>query len=193
MDFDRWSRTYENSWMQRLIFDPVQRGLLTIVNTNDEAKTILDIGCGTGRLLRKARERWPKAELIGVDASEGMVEKARQLTRGVRFYVGMAESLPLPDCSVDLAFSTVSFHHWSDKLTGIRDVARVLRSGGQFYLADIQITPLMAGIAAFFAPKSPHASVNTPSTVQEMFVKAGLAVQVEGTFWHRFEIVGRKP
>lgn len=190
--FNRWSKTYENSWMQWFIFNPVHRELLSTVETKAEPRSILDVGCGTGRLLRRARERWPKANLIGVDASEGMVEKARQLTPDAKFYVGRAESLPLPDASIDLAFSTVSFHHWSDQLQGIREVARVLRPRGRFYLADIQIPLSMAKVTAFFLPNSPHARVNTPSKVREMFAKAGLDVQLQKTSLHRFEMVGKK-
>ena len=184
---------YERSWMQRFLFDPAQRELLSAVSIATEPRRILDIGCGTGRLLRKARERWPEAELLGVDASEGMIAQARQLTPGVEFHVAMAESLPLPDDSIDLAFSTMSFHHWSNKLQGIREVARVLRSGGQCYLKDVHINPLLATITGLFAPTSGHASVNTLASARQMFAEAGLKVQRQAGSWRRIELVGEKP
>jgi ubiquinone/menaquinone biosynthesis C-methylase UbiE len=86
----------------------VQKTVLDLVQNGDKVASILDIGCGTGRLLRKAQERWPKARLFGVDPAEGMIEKARQLLPEARLYVGMAESLPLPDDSVDVVLSTSS-------------------------------------------------------------------------------------
>jgi ubiquinone/menaquinone biosynthesis C-methylase UbiE len=191
-DFDRWSKTYERSWMQRFIFDPAHRRLSNAVSASVQPRRLLDLGCGTGRLLRKARERWPQAELIGVDPSEGMIEKARQLTPGVEFYVAGAEALPLPDNSVDLVFSTASFHHWSDQLQGVREVARVLRPSGQFCLGDLRISPLMARIGAWLSPTSGHASVNTLSKAQELFAQAGLEVQQHQASWTRFQIVGQK-
>ncbi len=98
--------------------------------------TILDVGCGTGRLLREAHRRWPETTVIGVDLSAGMIEQARQLAAYATFFLAPAEGLPLPAESVDLAVSTMSFHHWTDKEQGIREIVRVLRPGGRFLLAD---------------------------------------------------------
>ena len=131
-DFNRWSETYEDSWLQRILFDRVQDTLLELVGMETVPGTILDIGCGTGRLLHKMRARWPKAQLVGIDPAEGMVRKARQLMPEATLYVSMVESIPLPDNSIDLITSTVSFHHWSDQLQGLREVARVLYPGGRF-------------------------------------------------------------
>jgi ubiquinone/menaquinone biosynthesis C-methylase UbiE len=167
--FDRWSETYESSWNQWL-FDRVQEALLDLAESRTRPKSILDVGCGTGRLLRKARERWPKAKVIGVDSSEGMVRKARQLAPGVKFDVGKAESLPLPDSSVDTAFSTMSFHHWSDQLQGIREVARVLRKGGRFFMADMNMPFGLHNVVQHFGP-------DDPKKVRKMFAKAGLEVK----------------
>src|SRR5579883_1550856 len=122
--FSRWSRTYERSYLQGLIFDRAHRAA---------PESILDVGCGTGRFLRQAAQRWPGASLIGVDPAEGMIEMARRLTPGATFYVSMAEELPLPGASVDVAVTTLSFHHWSDQAAGVREVARVLRPGGRFF------------------------------------------------------------
>jgi ubiquinone/menaquinone biosynthesis C-methylase UbiE len=97
---------------------------------------LLDVGCGTGRLLRSAARRWPKTHLIGVDPAPGMVAEARRLTPQARFHSGSAEQLPLPDASVDLVLSTMSFHHWQNQGAGLPEIARVLRSGGYFVLAD---------------------------------------------------------
>jgi ubiquinone/menaquinone biosynthesis C-methylase UbiE len=55
-----------------------------------------------------------------------------------RFEVGDAAALTLDPASIDVAFSTISFHHWADQLGGVRQVARVLRPAGLFVLADIR-------------------------------------------------------
>ena len=109
--FERRSGTYEDSFFQGLFFDRIHRIALNAVPAAIQPESILDIGCGTGRLLRKAAARWPDARLTGADPAEGMVKEARRLTPGAQFHVSMAESLALPDMYADLAFSTTSFHH----------------------------------------------------------------------------------
>jgi ubiquinone/menaquinone biosynthesis C-methylase UbiE len=133
--FDRWSTRYERSRWQWLHFDRVHRSAFDLATPFGEPHAVLDLGCGTGRLLRAARDRWPAARLIGVDPSAGMIEAGRSLTPAELHITG-AEAIPLPDASVDLAFSTIAFHHWADPARGLREVARVLRPGGGFVLVD---------------------------------------------------------
>lgn len=142
--FEAWSRRYEQSWMQRRLFGPVHAATLDLTASLPAPATILDIGCGTGRLLREAALRWPNAALIGVDPAEGMVEIARSLTPGATITRALAESLPLPDASVDLALSTVSFHHWANQAAAFHEIARVLRPGGHFILSDFAPPSILA-------------------------------------------------
>jgi ubiquinone/menaquinone biosynthesis C-methylase UbiE len=58
---------------------------------------VLDVGCGTGTLLRKAAERFDGAEMVGVDPESGMVEAAGEAWLGdrpVRFVLASAERPP---------------------------------------------------------------------------------------------------
>lgn len=170
--FERRSSTYEDSLMQVLFFDRFHRIALDSVPAEVEPKSILDIGCGTGRLLRKAASRWPTARLIGVDPAEGMVKEARRLTPQAQFLVSPAESIPLPDGSVDLVISTLSFHHWRDQIQGVKQVARLLHPGGLFVLMDI-LPPL--GLDKIFR----HGRKAHPSAVRGMFTQAGLTVETQ--------------
>ncbi len=170
--FDRWSMTYEDSWAQRFFFDRVHNAVLDLAESQTHPKNIVDVGCGTGRLLRKAMERWPDAQLIGIDPAEGMVERARSMTPNATFYISMAESLPLPDASVDLALSTMSYHHWVDHVAGVREIARVLRPGGRFFLADNWLPMGLATVTR-------HLQSNDPARVREVFAQAGLKIQAQ--------------
>lgn len=134
--FERWSSTYDRSPLQRLLFERVHRAVFAAAGPGGVPATVLDVGCGTGRLLREARRRWPDTQVIGIDISPGMIAEARQRAPYGRFLLGPAESLQLEAGSVDLAVSTMSFHHWTDKAAGIREIARVLAPGGRFILAD---------------------------------------------------------
>jgi ubiquinone/menaquinone biosynthesis C-methylase UbiE len=160
-----------------------------LAETQSHPNAILDVGCGTGRLLRKAKELWPNARLVGVDAADKMVEKAKQLFPQAEFHVAMAESLPLPDASIDLTFSTLSFHHWTNQAKGVSEVTRVLRPQGRFLLADI-MPPL--GLSFL----SRHFKRNNPKRTREMFVEAGLNVELQQRQWRWSRLlvvtVGRK-
>ena len=160
--FNRWSETYERSITQWLFFDRVHHGVLARVPASFSPTDILDIGCGTGRLLRRMRARWPAAHLLGVDLAEGMVTRAREYTPGATIYLAPAEHLPLENDSVDLVTSTTSFHHWSDHAQGIREAVRVLRRGGLFVLGDVSIS---IGEPVISRPR-----------IRAMFADAGLSI-----------------
>jgi ubiquinone/menaquinone biosynthesis C-methylase UbiE len=142
--FDHWAKTYDRHWMQRRIFEPVQQTVLALAAEEvPKPAAILDVGCGTGRLLRLAEGRFPSAELVGVDAAMEMVKQAvaaRPAGSAVRFEQATAEELPFPASKFDLVFSTLTLHHWHDQDKGMAEVARVLAPGGRWLLADFMAT-----------------------------------------------------
>lgn len=138
--FNRWAPTYDRHLLQRIVFEPVQKTLLDMAEAEVPApKAILDVGCGTGRLLMSAEKRFPAAALEGVDAAIGMVRHAQAVLPAgsrIRFQQATAEKLPFRDAQFDLVFSTMTFHHWTDQQKGIAEVARVLKPVGSWLLAD---------------------------------------------------------
>lgn len=147
--FNRWAGTYDRHWMQRIILEPIHRTVLQLAEEQvGRPSAILDVGCGTGRLLRSARARFPDASLVGVDAAIEMVKQAQASTPNgvIQFQQATAEELPFPDASFDLVFSTMSFHHWKSQARGIAEVARVLNPGGRWILADFVASGLMKPI-----------------------------------------------
>jgi ubiquinone/menaquinone biosynthesis C-methylase UbiE len=97
--------------------------------------SILDLGCGTGRFSEALAVHF-EAEVLGIDPSKKMLEQARrkQTDRRVRYQVGRAEAIPLPDESVDLVFMSMIFHHLEDPALAGRECRRVLRDGGIAFL-----------------------------------------------------------
>jgi ubiquinone/menaquinone biosynthesis C-methylase UbiE len=145
--FDRWAPTYDRHFLQRFVFEPVQRTVLDLAASLVPAPAaILDVGCGTGRLLRSAEQRFPMATLEGVDVALGMVKHAQAvLPAGSRIRVrqATAEKLPFAAAQFDLVFSTMTFHHWADQRQGVAEVARVLKPSGRWLLADFVAVRLM--------------------------------------------------
>lgn len=139
--FSKWAGSYDEHWLQPRFFGPVQRATLQrAALLCPQPRRILDVGCGTGALLRMAAEHFPTAELTGVDPARDMVTTARRTPgpdRSPLLVNAAAERLPFPDGTFDLVTSTVSFHHWHDQLSGLREIRRVLTPGGSFVLADM--------------------------------------------------------
>jgi ubiquinone/menaquinone biosynthesis C-methylase UbiE len=183
-DFDRWSATYERSAGQGFFVRAHKAALDTVASYARGAGpgSVLDIGCATGRLLRQANLLWPKARLFGVDPSEGMIEVARGLAPGASFIVGLAEALPLPDSSIDVALSTLSFHHWGNMMAGLREVRRVLRPGGHFCMADVNLPRVLAAVIRHFGSR-------TSDELRSMFERAGLHVVAQRRTFARVVLV----
>jgi len=157
--------------MQPILFSPTHVAVLdAATDAGAHPSDVLDLGCGTGRLLERAATKWLDAHFIGVDLSPQMIAEARRKhskDSHFRFKIGDAASLTLEPASVDVAFSTISFHHWDDQLGGVRQVARVLRPGGLFVLADIRPPLLLRPVMRRF-----HASQSR----QQLFEEGGLKV-----------------
>ena len=94
---------------------------------------VLDAGCGTGRVTEALRDLLPSGRVIPLDGSVAMIGRARQRLGEERMaYVAadLMEALPLAEC-VDAIVSTATFHWIPDHDRLFRNLARVLRSGGQ--------------------------------------------------------------
>lgn len=112
---------------------------------------ILDVGCGTGLNLVEAVRRFGLCRrLAGIDISPGMVAVARAKMAALRLPAeiieGDAEKLPYPDASFDLVLCNSVFHWFKDRAGAMKEMARVLRPGGQLAL----ITATFPGFGEWF-------------------------------------------
>jgi SAM-dependent methyltransferase len=110
----------------------------------DTGGTLLDVGSGVGGPARQAAAGLG-CNVVGVDLTPSFVDTARALSRmcgmegRVRFEVGSATALPLADRSVDAAMMLHVGMNIPDKAGVMRDVARVLKPGGQFVVYDVML------------------------------------------------------
>jgi ubiquinone/menaquinone biosynthesis C-methylase UbiE len=139
--FDRRASSYQDSTLQQFLFVPVQQTALRLaLQLLPQARRVLDVGCGTGQLLRHARPCYPTAQLVGVDLAGRMVATASAITPtklAVRYVHGRVECLPFADEVFDLVFTTLSLRHWRDLSAGIAEIGRVLTPSGLLVLADV--------------------------------------------------------
>jgi len=108
-----------------------EKVLSSLVLRGDE--TVMDAGCGTGRLTALLLARLPRGRVIGVDASAAMLEVARrELGDRVTFVRADLGRDPLPE-NVDVVFSTATFHWVHDHDALFRNLARALVPGGRLH------------------------------------------------------------
>ncbi len=96
---------------------------------------LLEIGCGSGRILASLRARDPDIRLTGVDLSEGQIALARKDNAGKRitFVAGNGERLPFRASSFDYVIFLDVIEHVERPDALLREAARVLREGGLLY------------------------------------------------------------
>jgi ubiquinone/menaquinone biosynthesis C-methylase UbiE len=132
---------YESGYRGQMHADIVGRSIDLALARHPSPRRVLDVGCGTGVLLRELADRAPRAErLTGIDAAPGMIEQAVARAAAdsrLIFLQGTAERLPFPDASFDLVVSTTSFDHWTDQAAGLAQCRRVLEAGGHLVLTDL--------------------------------------------------------
>lgn len=106
---------------------------------------VVDVGCGAGiDSLIAARMVAPEGEVIGVDMTPPMLDRARESAeasgfRNVRFHHGLAESLPVADAWADVVISNGVLNLFPDKMAGLQEMARVLKPGGRLQIGDILV------------------------------------------------------
>lgn len=106
---------------------------------------VIDVGSGAGTdSLIAAAAVAPDGEVIGLDMTDSMLERARAGAESiglsnVEFAKGLAEDLPLPDDWADVVISNGVMNLIPDKVGALREMHRVLKPGGRLQLADIYV------------------------------------------------------
>jgi SAM-dependent methyltransferase len=125
---------YEELFVKGL-FEEWTTSVLDAARINSSHR-VLDVGCGTGVLARKAAIRiGPKGFAAGIDPNPGMLAVAEQLAPTVEWWQGTAESLPFQNQSFDAAVSQFSLMFFSDREKAISEMLRIIKPQGQIAVA----------------------------------------------------------
>lgn len=127
--------------------NPFSLGLL------QPGECVVDVGCGAGfDSLIAARMVAPSGQVIGVDMTPAMLDKARRGAAAsglnhVEFRAGYAEVLPVPDGWADVVISNGVLNLTPDKYVTLCEMARVLKPGGRLQIADILVQKAVSSSA----------------------------------------------
>ena len=148
--FDRWAPNYD--WLLTTIFyQAIHQRLLSFIYPPHPLR-ILDLGCGTGKLLNRLAQENPRIKGIGLDFSAEMIKQAqnnKKYRSQLIFIQGNADSMPFANGQFDAVFNSISFLHYRYPQRVFAEVSRVLKPQGHYYLADWQ------GLNCHYFPFSP--------------------------------------
>jgi SAM-dependent methyltransferase len=141
---------------------------------------VLDVGCGTGVFLHMCAKRG--AAVTGIDASEGLLEIARERVPGADLCHGDMQFLPYADGSFDLVTGFTSFFFAEDMVAALREAGRVTRPGAPIAIqvfgrpehCDLEL--VKAAVMAFRPAEQQEREYWRPGIVEDMVAAAGLTL-----------------
>lgn len=175
-NFSKRAESYDEGFegkASKRFYDLVQREIIL-----NEGMRVLDVGCGTGALLKRLRGNHD-IDAHGIDADAEMIAVAKRQCPDCSFQQSPCEKIPFADESFDVLTACMAYHHFSDKTGFAQEAARVLKPGGVLYIAD---------------PKFPFVIRKTINGAARLFRMVGeflTASEVAGRFTvHGFEFAG---
>jgi len=133
-EYARAAQGYDEKWA--FYVEATTRETLRRLPMTPTAR-VLDVGCGTGELLRRLRAKYPDAVLAGLDPVDEMLAVAREKLSGREdLRIGYADALPWSAATFDVVVSCNMFHYITHPVAALREMARVLRPGGVLVLTD---------------------------------------------------------
>lgn len=140
-----------------------------------DPKTILDFGAGIGNSVPYFTRYFPKSKQIAADVSSKSLEILRTRFKGAAETVLITDRIPLPDESVDYAFTACVFHHIPEKehLHWLTEVRRVVRPGGMFVLFEHNPLNPLTVRAVNTCPFDENAVLIRSHEMRKRFIGAG--------------------
>lgn len=145
--FRLWAPSYDINPLQWFLFRPAHDLLIREIKIlGRSGPSVLDVGCGTGVLLRRLKRIFPESIVWGLDLSAHMLTRALpknidnnpfQVTRGD------SEFLPFSSGSFDAVLCSNSFHHYPRQEVVVGEMHRVLKPGGIACIVDGSIDGLI--------------------------------------------------
>jgi len=194
MKYEVWEKLahkYNNLWVQKYSLGPTRREVkkivLPLLEKNNELK-ILDIGCGTGQLIKEISDHYNKVNYLGIDVAENMIEVAKKNNKGknVKFKTSSIESFESND-KYDIIICTHAFPYFPNKQEMIKKMAGLCNKKGQVIIVNSSTNSLKDLIINFFlkatTSKAKYLSIDE---MKKLFKSANLKVKKNEVIRERF-------
>jgi len=135
----------------------------------EEIKTIIDVGCGTGRFTKGLADKF-SAKVYGIDPSCKMLAIAKQtvVSPTVVFIQGLAEKIPFREGVSDMLFVSMVYHHIQNKIKAICEFKRALKTGGFLCIRTSTTNSLDCYLYLRFFPEARQIDLATLPSREEM-------------------------
>lgn len=145
--------------------------------------TALDLGCGTGEMMRLILQQNKDKSLYGIDLSEKMLEVAKEkLGNHVNLILSDSEQLPFSDSFFDVVYCNDSFHHYPAPDKVLSEVYRVLKPNRIFVMCDCWQPTIGRAIMNFYMKHSKEGDVKIYS---ENEIRKLFSVHFSKVLWKR--------
>ena len=194
MKYEVWEKLahkYNNLWVQKYSLGPTRREVkkivLPLLEKNKELK-ILDIGCGTGQLIKEISDQYNKVNYLGIDVAENMIEVAKKNNKGknVKFKTSSIESFESNE-KYDIIICTHAFPYFPNKQEMIKKMAGLCNKKGQVIIVNSSTNSLKDLIINFFlkatTSKAKYLSIDE---MEKLFKSAKLKVKQIEVIRERF-------
>jgi malonyl-CoA O-methyltransferase len=133
----RIARHFDQTAHQYAPTIPAQDGRAqAIFGQLNDAKRVLDAGCGKGRYAALIKQSMPQVEVHAVDVSPEML---RHVPAGIYTHCASIQDLPYPDASFDLVYCVETLEHAPNPEAALNEMTRVLAPGGRLVIIDKNI------------------------------------------------------
>jgi len=190
--WDFWSRYYEGLWVQKVSLGPTRREIKSYLCRTLERERqyrILDVGCGTGQLLREIQEDFQGYSFIlsGVDFSGAMIKRAKEMSHGIVFQKMDAAEIQSLKQQYDIIICTHSFPYYEDQAQVLKNLRMLLKPGGYLLLAQASQNNLYDALAMFFVKlttgKANYPSVKTVLAMTKKLFQCEDVIRIKKKFF----------
>ena len=150
--FNSVSKRYD-SFLNAATFGFIHKWQDELLSKTPLKETILDVGTGTGEIVKKVLQKSPSSTVIGIDVAKEMVKQAKRKNISATFIIADATKLPIKNSTADnLIFSLTYRHIPQEKL--LDEIDRVLKKEGTVSILDIPKPPaFLYYLVLFFMEK----------------------------------------
>jgi SAM-dependent methyltransferase len=134
-EFNRWAEAGRGDEMEQHHL-PIVEPMLALIEFKPHDK-VLDVGCGTGCLVRRIAPLVSAGLAAGMDVSDAMVRRAEALSAAlpnIVFSCGEVDDIPWDSSSFSKLLSVESAYYWPDPAKGLSEIFRVLSPGGSAWI-----------------------------------------------------------